>query len=350
MTPLGVFSNDRNDSVVLLMRMGDRSKVGVRAEDYMVALTAQTPSEESEALLTRPAVGFYVYPDSGYMAVTFQSSEPFPRQIIYAMFRNNQDLSGKVVTEGTLSDIYDVWTVAFNPAADDRYVTKAFTDDGAFDPDVFYNEIIVSRQEKKIRKTLDDDINSLESQLSIINTYQSRVERDGVSVSDIIPEWVKGDVVVTNDDGTKTFMPVVVAPGGYDFDWRSGSVDKGYLQSLMRGSSAESPARFIDSNKAIAAEFKVPTANGENSLAYDWKLQTGESLKDAMAYDTSAAMKSTVADVKLLETAWADYAKLKHSYQVTDLTSLLDLELSVQSVKGEWSANIDQSYVTFLDD
>lgn len=357
MTPLGVFSNERNDSVVLLMSIGDRSKVGVRAEDYMVALTAQSPNEDPEPLETRPAVGFYVYKDSGYMAVTFQSSEPFPRQIIYAMFRNVQDLSGDTTSSGALSSVYDIWTVAFNPAADDRYKTSAFTDDGAFNPDAFYNEIIVSQQEKRIRQTLESDIDSLDSQLTIIENYEARVEKDGVSVSDMIPKWVKGDVVLkgegtseSGEEGIKTFMPSVVATGGYDFDWRGGNVNDGYIESLMRGSSAESPAKFIDMNKAVAAEFEVPQTDGEDSLGYDWKLQTGESLKDAMKYDTSAGMKSTVADVKLLEQAWADYAKMKYGYQVSDLTSLLELELSVQSVKGEWTAELDQSHVTFLDD
>ena len=343
MAPLGVFANKDRSSVVILLKVGDMSRVSDDAKDYMVFLGAINENGEYEEMLSKPAVGFYMYDVDGYLAVTLQNGEPFPKQIMYGLFRNGRDFSGSDVTSGKLTDVYDVWTINFNTGADGVIPTSAFGEDGSFSPDDFYFEVLVSRSEMAQRKTLVADVESLEAKLELINEYTRRVQEDGASVEGMTPAWVAGDSVVTNDDGSKSFVTKTVCPGGYDFDWYHGNVTDGYIKDVLKVSSDSEAKAALSANASIAVPFEY------DKNASVWKTAEGENVKDVAQYSNDARTKKMLSDIELLEKTWSDYAELKSRYQTTDLSKLLELELSTRSVQGAWTSNVDQSCVSYRD-
>ena len=343
MAPIGVFANEARDSVVLLMKVGDTSKVGVKAEDYIMMLGAMNENGEHESLLSHPSVGFYFYPTAGYLAVTYQNGAPFPKQILYSIFRNCRDFSGKDTTEGALAEVYDVWTVNFNPGADGVIPTEAFNEKGEFSPDKFYYEVIVSQAEQQYRRYLTRSVDEMEDQLAEIKEFEQRVKEDGVVLDGMIPECVDGDEVRVLDDGSKKLITDTIATGGYDFDWFHGSISEGYVNSLVRGTTVSSPESLVATNHEIAAPFELPTE-------YVWKLTDGTLLDDTAKTNKSDKIKQAVSDVEHLEQLWSEYANTKYDYQVNELGGLLDLELDMNGSLGSWSANVNQDSVTYNED
>lgn len=339
--PVGVFSDAEQANVVLLMRITDLSKVGIDAKDYDFMLGAQREDGSAEDMLSHPSAAIYFYEGSGYMAVTLQNGVRFPRQILYGIFHNGRDLSGRPAGGSSLAEVYDVWTVTFNPGADGVYPTEAFRADGAFDADYFYSEVVIRNRESQVRSTLVRDVERMESELTVISEYERRVREDGVDVDSMVPDWVSGDAVVTQDDGSKALVTDVIAEGGYDFDWYHGSVSDGYLSSVMAGlgvdASVTPPATVISGRSSSARPF----ASVSGTMLSTWHMTDGTTVADAQAADMTNHMDAVVRDIGLLTDSWNAYGATKYKYQTSDLSSLLSLEVELTAAKGSYTANLE---------
>ena len=197
-----------------------------------------------------------------------------------------------------------------------------------------YEECVTRDQEKTMRDKLDQDLVTINNDLTQVREYRERLETQGVVVPDD-PEAIRGDVIVdeaTADSADKalTYKPSYVFERGYNFDWRNGSIKQGYLASIAKNQDFEAFLR----SKAQAVEKFSSVSVGKN----EWRMNDGTVVSDL---DNSIARnKAITQNVQLLEQAWSQYYNDKVTYQVDDLTSLLRLEIDTQNVELEYSATL----------
>ena len=332
-TVRGVFTNENQTKAAVLMKFTDPASMPNDADNYRMLMYAQDESGASEKLESRPTGNVYVYGSSGYIVFTFDNGDaPFPCQIIHGFARNNRPLSGMVDTSSnaTLATANDIWDVLFNPGASGVTKISAF-DDGKFDPVRFYNEVLVRGEENSIRQNLANDLKSLQTVITYSEEYMDRLERDGLNVSEQIPDFYAGDSITVGEDGALTLVTSTVVPGGFDFDWKSGSVATGYLNNLMVGSDAASPSEFLSAR--IASQSKFTFVPGE------WHMADGQLFEDVAKVNASARMDDIRSDITNLETMWETYAVIKSAYQTTDINPLLQLEIDSQSVASNYTVS-----------
>src|SRR5699024_5894339 len=129
-------------------------------------------------------------------------------------------------------------------------------------------------------------------------------------------------------DGTETltYNPSVVLPGGYDFDWRTGSVYTSYTEVLdTQGLSLQ---QYMN-QKSLEENVTFTTSD-----VGEWYMTDGTLVDDNA---TSTSYEQIVSDIELLQSAWRTYFEDKTTYQITDLTALLRLELNAESIRSDYT-------------
>lgn len=333
---LGVFENERRDHAALLFYFGNMGSLSNQAADY----SAQIYGMKDEMNLKpteQPISGgsCAIYGNSGYMVVTLDSKEPFARELLQVMIGENNPKIPDARRTGneTRGDVYDIWYVIVNLGGDGAYMTTSFADDGSFDFNHFFQEIVIARSEDGIRGDLDADLAQLSDALDAIILAERRAEGDGISVADFRPAWVDGDFVSVDDNGNRALNTRTVALGGFDFDWRGGSVSDGYISRLAYAAGFDDVNEYLSTQIASQQpwEYEVPR----------WTLPDGTVVVRGKDAAVSSSMQDLAADVDALDAAYKAYAKLKNKYQIDDLTRLLQLELDASDRGSVFTSNTD---------
>lgn len=333
---LGVFENEQRDHAALLFYFGDMGSLSNQATDY----SAQVHGMKDEMNLrpTRQPISggsCTVYGSSGYMVVTLDSKEQFARELLQIMIGENNPKIPDTRRTGNeaLGDIYDIWYVIVNLGGDGAYTTTAFAEDGSFDSNRFFQEIVIARSENAIRADLDADLSQLSETLDAINAAERRAEGDGISVAEFRPAWVDGDFISVDDDGKRSLNTTTVALGGFDFDWRRGSVSDGYISRLAYAAGFDDVKEYLAAQIASQQpwEYEVPR----------WTLPDGTVIVRDKEVSVSSSMQDLGADVDALDAAYTSYAELKSKYQIDDLTRLLQLELDASDRGSVFTSNTD---------
>ena len=277
------------------------------------------------------------------MGIYLIDSNGFPSQLYDLVVRCNSQLVTKSdIKEGVKDEngdvkdtfaLFDQFRIYFNPGANDAD-KAAFLNRNSWSATDAYEECVTRDQEKTMRDKLDQDLVTINNDLTQVREYRERLETQGVVVPDD-PEAIRGDVIVdeaTADSADKalTYKPSYVFERGYNFDWRNGSIKQGYLASIAKNQDFEAFLR----SKAQAVEKFSSVSVGKN----EWRMNDGTVVSDL---DNSIARnKAITQNVQLLEQAWSQYYNDKVTYQVDDLTSLLRLEIDTQNVELEYSATL----------
>src|SRR5699024_11099457 len=169
---------------------------------------------------------------------------------------------------------------------------------------------------------------------------------DGLSiVPPEVPKQIAGDRVTgspaqKSQKSTLDLETSWVSPSGFDFDWRSGSVDEGYLDDLVP--EDESKGSYL-AKKARAATADEGESSGERGFSandVDWKLvdKKGKETDLKEDYDESDSTIEPLRDLMNNTTqAWSDYHRMKKKYQVDSYTDLLELEMDLENVSNSGS-------------
>ena len=190
------------------------------------------------------------------------------------------------------------------------------------------------------------------------------------------PKFIQGDQVI-NKNGKLYLKTTHVAPGGFDFNWRDGSVEKGYLNEIykQKGLPANTDADdFLAKMDAKQENDSIDSGSSDDSTSAEtedsqfntqpddskWKLFNGKPALDTTSDDDSdddgsdntagvaASRQAQINnDIQLLEEAWQNYEQAKITYQTTDLEKLLELE-STYSQVDDISMTNDSSKVLTL--
>jgi hypothetical protein len=347
----GVYTNGEGTRALVLMRFDDSAagSFSTDAANYQAFLTGSNEQLDTQALATAITGSIVVFGSTGYLGVVLESDAPFEQQIASLTLRANSEL---VYKEGTGRELredlqddgsfteFDQWRLFVNPGASGTE-EAASLEGGSIDPAALYYELVVAEQEQEIRAAMDEQLMEMRTVLARIDEYDgemSRVNVDGVFIEPPqVPVQVDGDDVTGEpaDGETESTLALEtdwVDPRGYDFDWRSGSVEEGYLDAVMPADET-SYVTFLG-EKARAEDEENP---GFSANDMEWLLTDGNDLKEHG--QTSQALEPLTDIMNNTTQAYQDYHRLKTSYQVDSYSELLDLEVTLRGVDSSGSIN-----------
>lgn len=364
----GVYVSTDRTRTMVLMQFKDAASVSSKADNYQAFVTGSASDLATQQLKSQLGGEIVVFGSTGYLGVVLDSDKPFEQQIINLTMRANSELvyapsDTRKIRDDLADDgsfvTHDQWRLFFNPGASGA--TETATLDGAsFDPGAFYSEIVVVPEELKIRQEMDEQLGQMAADLAVIDEYTASLATeetiDGARlVPAEVPVQIDGDKVIGEagegkltdpedktspidvSDSTLELVTDWVSPKGFDFDWRGGSVEKGWLDELV---PADQTYGSFLAEKANASK------NGENEeLRVDdlvWTITGGKCAKESLLLDDckdDKTMKPLLDLRNSLADAYQTYYKDKLVYQVDLHTDLIDLEVDLRNVRNGSSVN-----------
>lgn len=349
----GIYTNSGGDRALVLMQFRDSSagSFSVDAATYQAFLTGSNERLDTQALGTNITGSIIVFGSTGYIGVVLDSDAPFAQQIMSLTLRANSELvytedAGRNLSEDLRDDgsfaEFDQWRVFANPGASGT-VEASSLDSNRVDPVAIYYELVVAEQEEELRAQMDEQLLQMRAVLNRIAEYDgemSRINVDGVFIEppevpvQIAGDSVTGDEAEGESESTLELETEWVHPRGFDFDWRSGSVDEGYLDAIMP-TDESSYVTFLN-EKARAEESSSPISGNE----MEWILTDGNDLQE---YGSSNQSMKPLRDImNNTSQAYQEYHRLKTTYQVDSYSDLLELEVMLRGVDSAGSVNADE--------
>lgn len=344
---IDVYSSEDKAKTFLLLKFDDTKVVSTNADNYQMFLTGASVEQNKQTLDGVPSGSIYMFGNTGYMGIYLVNKDGFGPQILDLVVRCNSELQTNAsedvdeeVEDKSFVD-YDQFRVYFNPGASKAKHLDCL--DGAKAPSIkdFYNEAVITPQEDEIHAQLETQVNNMRVSLNQIHEYEERLETEGITVP-AEPSVIAGDKVIANDDGSYTYKPATVLPGGYDLDWQHTSVVDGFIKGLIE--KTDSPNMTVDQYFAMmtreangdASDNKLDTNNIE------WQLNDG-TLISSLSGGKSSRYTKYMEMCNDLTDAWRTYYNQKVDYQREMLGSLLDLEVSKDSILTSSSVNTSEN-------
>ncbi len=369
----GVYTSTDGKRAVVLMQFKDSSSISANASNYQSFLTGTTRDLGQESPKTEVSGEIVVFGNTGYMAVVLDSDRPFEQQLLNLVIRSNSELAYKPgdqreIREDLKSDASftknDQWQVVFNPGAS-AVVDASSLDAEVFDPGAFFADVVIAPEEQVVRARMDGELGQMQVDLARIaeatEQAASAQSSDGVRlVLPDVPEQIAGDEVTgeegqapadtngltdeeilaaTVDTSTLALKTDWVNPKGFDFDWRSGSVAEGYLDSI------------VPDDMTYSAYLASKTGEGQDEDARSslrisdllWELTDGTILAGpggASDYRSNDTTVKPLNDARnSLAQAYQDYYTHKSDYQIKSFSELIELELELRNVRTGSSVN-----------
>lgn len=344
---IDVYSSEDKAKTLLLLKFDDTKVVSTNADNYQMFLTGASVEQNKQTLDGIPSGSIYMFGNTGYMGVYLVNKDGFGPQILDLVVRCNSELQmnasedvDKEVEDKSFVD-YDQFRVYFNPGASKAKHLDCL--DGSKAPSIkdFYNEAVITPQENEIHAQLETQVNNMRVSLNQIHEYEERLETEGITVP-AEPSVIAGDKVITNDDGSYTYKPATVLPGGYDLDWQHKSVTDGFIKGLIE--KTDSPNMTVDQYFAMMTREANADASGNQLDTNDieWQLNDG-TLISSLSGGKSSRYTKYMEMCNDLTNAWRTYYNQKVDYQREMLGSLLDLEVSKDGILTSSSVNTSEN-------
>lgn len=345
---VNVYSSEDRTKAFLLLQFDDTSMMSTNANNYQMFLTGASVEQNKQTLDGIPSGSVYMFGNTGYMGVYLVNKDGFGPQILDLVVRCNSELQtqesqdvDKEVEDKSFVD-HDQFRVYFNPGASKAEHLACLDSNKAPSVSDFYNEAVIVPQEEKLHETLTKQVDQLRVDLNKIDEYAERVENAGINLP-ATPDIIAGDKVVTNEDGTYTYKPATVVPGGYDLDWQNHSVVDGFLDDLI--AETDTPNMTVDQFFAMMAREANGDATGNqlDTNRIEWTLNDGTALSSLSGGSSASRYTKYTEMCNDLTSAWRTYYNAKVTYQRDTLGSLLDLEVDKDSVLTGSSINTSEN-------
>lgn len=344
---IDVYSSEDKAKTLLLLKFDDTKVVSTNADNYQMFLTGASVEQNKQTLDGVPSGSIYMFGNTGYMGIYLVNKDGFGPQILDLVVRCNSELQTNAsedvdeeVEDKSFVD-YDQFRVYFNPGASKAKHLDCL--DGSKAPSIkdFYNEAVITPQEDEIHAQLETQVNNMRVSLNQIHEYEERLETEGITVP-AEPSVIAGDKVITNDDGSYTYKPATVLPGGYDLDWQHTSVVDGFIKGLIE--KTDSPNMTVDQYFAMMTREANADASGNklDTNNIEWQLNDG-TLISSLSDGKSSRYTKYMEMCNDLANAWRTYYNQKVDYQREMLGSLLDLEVSKDSILTSSSVNTSEN-------
>ena len=344
---IDVYSSEDKAKTLLLLKFDDTKVVSTNADNYQMFLTGASVEQNKQTLDGIPSGSIYMFGNTGYMGIYLVNKDGFGPQILDLVVRCNSELQTNAsedvdeeVEDKSFVD-YDQFRVYFNPGASKAKHLDCL--DGSKAPSIkdFYNEAVITPQEDEIHAQLETQVNNMRVSLNQIHEYEERLKTEGITVP-AEPSVIAGDKVITNDDGSYTYKPATVLPGGYDLDWQHTSVVDGFIGDLI--AKTDSPNMTVDQYFAMMTREANADASGNqlDTNNIEWQLNDG-TLISSLSGGKSSRYTKYMEMCNDLTNAWRTYYNQKVDYQREMLGSLLDLEVSKDSILTSSSVNTSEN-------
>ena len=362
----GVYTNRSGTRALVMMHFPQGAAISYNAADYRAFLLGSTRNLASEPVSTPGVNGaFYAFGSTGYVGVLLEADQAFDRQVLNLTVRATKELSykesqttepNKEMADDATFQRYDQWRVFFNPGASGAIRIGAL-DAAAFDPTRAYYDIVVQKEEAATRDKLDQKLIELRANLARIEAYTADLQTtkvDGIFLRPpSVPASITGDQVTGSSagetrDGRSTLRleTRTTVPGGFDFDWRAGTVYDGYLNTLVP--TGQSYVQYLtDKRKEGSAATNGTNGTSSTVANMEWKLSDGSDLKkDYRSSDT--AMRPLTNVMNNLSQAYTDYLRNKAKYQSDLMLELLSLDVKLRDVQANSTVNDRAEFLTTL--
>lgn len=370
---VGVYTDPSKTRTMVLLSTRDEALLPSSADDYQVFLTGTDTELHQHTLKGKPITARYVtFGNSAkYMGVVLDDPDKFGLQILDMTIRINREISYKdgegaadessqsgdssssSKTNPNASDKsfqrYDQVRIAFNPVASGAIETNLGIAGSEFDAGSVYHETVTRDAERKLRDQMDGQLLQMQADLAKIDQYDAQIATASVNDRGTIlklnepvePDVIAGDRVTGQDaksakDGKSTLFlsAETVVPGGYDFDWRQGTVG-GYLDQIVPDGMG-----YVDFMKSQAAL----SSGSPDWEKVDFTLNNGTPL---LSYTNRDTFVKPLLDLRSnLINAWQTYYDHKKEYQVTSYNDLLNLEIELRNVRTNTSQNTSGNVLT----
>ena len=332
-------SEDKTKAFVLL-KMDDMTRMSADAEDYLMFLTGSDSGMGRSDLLSRPSGGIYVFGTTGYMGIYLVNNEPFQSQILNLVVRGVKDyssganVSSAQAVGGDTSFInFDQMIIYFNPGASEA-VHGEFLDAQKINMLDMYKEAIVKPAEANYKQVLQADLQSMFEQQRLANQYIDRLVQ-GLNGSKLaaptVPSQIANDVIsatstngvplnwsnnqngwvdnsgVKSSDYYLTLKTDYVYPGGYEFNWQTGSVSDGWLDALCGNMTIDA---YLQNQRDAQSQ---ADGTGEKNLNLEnmgWYYIDGSVFKPDKGSSDDKVVSIT-NDIGNLQKAWSSYYNIK---------------------------------------
>lgn len=347
---VGVYLDSAQTECFVLLKWDDPSILVSDAAEYRMFVTGSDIYGVYTDLYSKPMGQIYMFGSTGYMGLYLTDSAGFPTQVISIIGRCESTLhiqdNVPTYSDSTFNE-YDQFEIYLNPGAA-GFEPAAFLDEDRMTLYDIYEGTVIEGQEIGIKETLETDLQKMETLLTQIKQYETRIE--GTTFNDdggrfvVVPDAplaIRGDQVITDENGVRTFVSVTDLAGGYDVDWRNHTMrDGGYLDSIVpEGTTA---SKYIATQMSLADIVEREGLAVDDVLWYwsDGTRYTGENITQ------SSRLDSLAKDIASLKDAWTEYYKLKIDYQITQQEALLLLELNARDVIQTYTINNAENVVT----
>lgn len=356
---VGVFSNTERTKAFVLLKMKNMDELPADAKDYRMYITNDSMPGNPRKSDHKPSGSIYMFGTSGYMGLYIIDKAGFEQAIKKITVRIGKELvtvdsnkiQGDAVDESFAK--YDQFNIHINFGADfgdkmvqlDENSPDELVNVGLKESDVLsgdkieatkiFKTLVIDPQEKDIKAVLLNDLKDMQNKKKLIAEYTERYETlDIDGKHGIVPEEpmeMRGDEI-TDVKGLLYLKPSYVYPNGYDFVWQNRSIEDGYLKDVVP--AGDSALNFmIQHDKAVSE-----TTETKQEL---WYLSDGSLL--STYEDNGGTQYKVVSDAMNLRDQivkfWADYIGMKKTYQITDLRSLLELEIVMRAVDRNYTVN-----------
>lgn len=341
-----VYTSKDKTKTFLLLKFENVENISTNANNYQMFLTGASVERNKQTLDGQPSGSIYMFGNTGYMGVYLVNKDGFNPQILDLVIRGNAELQKSDVSDDIDEEVedasfakHDQFRVYFNPGAAKAEHLACLDSKSAPSAMSFYNEAVVKAAEAELHTALADEVDQLRIDLNQIVEREDRVKNANINLP-ARPQAIAGDTVVENKDGSYTYKPATLLPGGYNLDWQNTSVTDGFLADLI--DDTDTPNMTTDQYFAMMSRERNGDAS-ENQFRTDieWTMKDG-TLVSALSGSESGRYTELQKLCSDLTTSWNTYYSHKKAYQTQSLEKLLALEVSVDAVRTNSSINTDE--------
>ena len=284
----------------------------------------------------KPGLSIYGFGSTGYLGFYFTNANGFPSEKLTVLIYSNNKLSTKYDEDGNeqrdriyLTENFGASSIEYAPFLDET---------GPINMSRIYSEVITTKQEEKIKESLNSQLEHMSELLKQIDEFEDRLRTDNIQVPER-KDIIAGDTVTYDSNtGLYTLHPVKSFNGGLNLNWQVNSVVNGYLSSLNPKTSGMTDKAFVTAVKNAQ--------NDQSDIVSDTDLVPSV-LTDTSGNEIRVGEADTITDTSIQDdinnykSALDEYYDAKLKYQTSAQLELLILELNNLSIDTRFTVNDD---------
>lgn len=350
-----VYVDSEGKQAFILMKLSGTSSLAMNAKNYQVLLTNVNRDGSNAGRPEEQITGeIYMFGSSGLIGLYFRSDIPFENQLKQVTLRSYTKYTSNSKSYISMSSTdyqYDQCHLYFNPGASDAS-TIAFLENHEagvdFNPVEIHRQVNTVSEEIEIREKILTFYDDLTMCMNQIKEYRSRLSSNYNVEVPALPEYISGDyfdgIDIYDSEGNVTgtytkYIPATILPGGTEYNWYIGSVQKGYFNLVANAQNMTIP-EYIDALNADSAS---------RSYSYksvkEWFYTDGTAVKSEFNNTSTSYEKEVWSNIEKYEDILTEYITLKKQYQTDYLPELLLLEYKSAGVGLAYTVRNDENAV-----